>query len=219
MTGAPILAVRGEVVREVDPELASFSVNVSARDSDRRATLARLTQRHDALRAVLDEYAGAIERRETGVVSVYPEPKRTGERIRAYTGTISTRVTMTDFVLLGELMLRLADADQTAVYGPFWGLRQKSPVYREARRAAVGDAIARATEYAEALGARVTRLVELADAGLSAGQPQPMAFGMAPAGMMRGPGGPPQLELDPQRQTVRAQIEARFEITEPTAVG
>ena len=205
MTAAPILAVRGEVSREVEPELATFSVTVSARDTDRGTTLARLTERHDALRAALDEYATAIERRETGAVSVYPESRRAGERVKGYTGSISTRVTMTDFVLLGELMLRLADADQTVVYGPWWGLRPDSPVRREARRAAVGEAITRATEYAEALGARVVRLVELADAGLAAGQPQPMAFTMAaPGGMMGAQGGPPQLNLDPQRQTVHA---------------
>lgn len=213
-----MVAVRGEVVREADPELGSFTVTVSARDKDRAATLTRVTGRHQAVRAVLDQYGDAIEHRETRGVNVYPETKRSGERVSAYAGSISTTVTMTDFALLGELMLRLADADQTSVYGPRWSLRPTSPVHRDARRAAVAEAIGRAREYAEALGAQVIRLVELADVELSRGQAEyarPMR--MTLAGATRG-AGEPQLNLDPQRQTITAQVEARFTISEPTAL-
>jgi uncharacterized protein YggE len=98
------------------------------------------------------------------------------------------------------------------VYGPSWSLRPDSPAYREARHAAIADAVRRAREYAEALGARVVRLVELTDSGLGADQPpRPMAFAMQAPGMPQ----QPQLELDPERQTVRAAIEARFMISEP----
>ena len=62
-------------------------------------------------------------------------------------------------------MLRLADQDQVEVAGPWWSLRPDSPAHREARHAAIADALLRAREYAEALGARVTALLELADAG------------------------------------------------------
>ncbi len=220
MSGAPIVAVRGEVVREADPELATFSVSARARDSGRDTTIARLTQRHDDMRATLDRYAGAIERRETSGVSVYPENKRSGERIRAYTGSVTTTVTVADFAVLGELMLLLADADQVAVTGPWWSLRPASPVYAEARQAAVGEAIARAREYARALGAELTRLVELADTGMSSTGSRPATFQLASAeAPVAGGAGVPRFELDPQRQTVRATVEARFEITEPAALG
>jgi uncharacterized protein len=219
MTHAPIVAVRGEVFREVDPELASFTVTVSARDKDRQTTLTQVTARHDAVRGLFDQYAAAIERRETGAVVIHPENKGRGERIAAYAGSISTKVTITDFALLGELMLRLADQDQTSVYGPFWSLRPTSQVYAEARRAAVAEAIERAREYAAALGAQVTRLIELADAGLSAGaEPRPEVYGVMQTMSYRGVAEQPQLNLDPQRQTVRAQIEARFAISEPTTL-
>lgn len=219
MTDAPMVAVRGEVLREVDPELASFTVTVSARDKDRTTTLTRVTARHDAVRAVLDAYPDAIERRETGSVTIYPEGRKSGERVSAYSGSISTTVTMTDFVLLGELMLRLAGTDQTSVYGPRWSLRPTSPVYREARGAAVAEAIARAKEYATALGAQVLRLLELADAGMSSGGAEPPQVYRLAAGASISYGGQqPELKLDPERQTVRAQVEARFQISEPTVL-
>jgi uncharacterized protein len=210
----PIVAVRGEVVREVEPELAEFSVAVAARDKDRQATLALLAARAEAMRAVLDRYAEAVAKRSTGAVFVRPETKRSGERVTAYYGTVSTQVTVTDFTVLGELLLAVADQDQTTVYGPWWSLRPDSPVYAEARRAAIGDALTRGREYAEAVGARVVRLLELADTGLSGGA-APMER-MAFAAQTRSVGGaPPALDIEPQRQRVHASVEARFAISEP----
>lgn len=214
---APTISVRGEAVREVPPEIARFSVEVTAADADRQAALRRLAERVEGLRATLDEYASAIERRETGGLQVWPETRRRGERVTAYRGSVATVVTVTDFAVLGELMLRLADQDQTSVFGPWWALRPDSPAHREARRAAVADAIRRATEYADAVGARLVRLLEIADAGLEA-QPitraAAMAFAAAPEDA-----GAPHFDLDPQVQTVHAQVSMRFVSTEPTRLG
>jgi uncharacterized protein len=212
MTDTPTVAVRGEAVREVEPELATLTVTVAARGKDRQQTLARLAERADALRHLLDRYADAIDKRETSRVYVHPEVKGSRERVSAYSGTISTTVTFSDFAHLGDVVLTLADQDQTSVYGPSWALRPDSPAYREARRAAIADALGRAREYAEALGARLVRLVELTDTGLGGDQgPRPMTFAMGSAGMPQ----EPQLDLDPERQTVHAAIEARFVISEP----
>ena len=214
MVHAPIVAVRGEAIREVPPEIARFSVTVSARHTHRQTTLSRLAARSDAIRGIVDEYGPAIERRETGDVRIRPELKGPRERIAAYHGSVTTTVTVADFTVLGELMLRLADQEQAGVAGPWWALRPGSPVHREARRAAIADALQRAREYADALGARVTTLVELADVGMGH---QPVA--MARAGYAFDEpdttGGPPRLDLDPQPQTVHAGVDARFTISEP----
>ncbi|MFR9776726.1 SIMPL domain-containing protein [Micromonospora sp. MS34] len=209
---APVVAVRGEAYQEVAPELARFTVTAAARDRDREATLTRLAERAATVRVLLDTAGPAVTRRETGQLRVWPETKRSGERVVAYHGSVSTTVTVDDFTALGELMLRLADHDQVEVAGPWWSLRPDSPAYREARHAAIADALARAREYAEALGARVTALVELADTGLSAAPPM-MARAAAPRGGAAG--APPELELDPRPQPVQAAVEARFTISEP----
>jgi uncharacterized protein len=214
MVDTPVVAVRGEAVREVPPELAQFTVTVAARDKDRQAALTRLTRRVEAIRAVLDEYAEAIERRETGMVQVHPELKGTGERVAAYVASLTTTVTVTDFAVLGDLMLRLASEDQTTVYGPWWSLRPDSQVHRQVRRAAVDEAVARAQEYAQAVGARLVKLLEVADAGMASGPPMPMAL-QARMEATRGAAGPPELNLEPQQQAVAASVEMRFTMTSP----
>jgi uncharacterized protein len=212
---SPTVAVRGESTREVDPEIAEFSVTVQARDKDRATTLAHLSERVAAIRAVLDGYAAAIEKRETSRLSVYAQTKGSGERISAYVGTATTQVTVTDLDVIGEMMLRISGVPQVSANGPFWSVRPGSPVYREARHAAIADAVTRAKEYAEALGARVIGLVELTDVGMSAGD-------MAAPRMMRafaargGAESMPELDLDPQRQQIQAQIEGRFLISNPS---
>ncbi|MEH1012791.1 SIMPL domain-containing protein [Micromonospora sp. CPCC 206060] len=211
MVDAPVVAVRGEAFREVPPEIARFTVTVVARDRDRQATLTRLAERAAAIRVLIEEYGPAVDRRETGDLRVRPEFKRSGERVVAYHGSVATTVTMTDFAVLGELMLRLAEQDQVEVAGPWWSLRPDSPVHREARHAAIRDAVQRAREYAEALGARVTALLELTDTGMTN---QPMLT-RAAFGFGGGAESAPELDLDPQVQTVQAGVEARFAISEP----
>lgn len=209
MVAGPVVAVRGESFREIAPERARFAVAVLARDRDRETTLSRLAERAAAVRVLLDGYGPTIERRETGELRVTPELRRSGEKVRAYHGSVRTTVTVTDFTILGEMMLRLADQDQVEVSGPWWSLRPDSPVYREARHAAIADALRRAHEYAEALGARVTALVELADAGVD--RPATLAARSYSATAE----GVPELDLDPRPQSVQAAVQARFTISEP----
>ncbi|MFD3913263.1 SIMPL domain-containing protein [Streptomyces sp. NPDC088147] len=219
----PRVAVRGEARLEVDPEIARIGIAVSARGTDRRTALDDLTRRNGDVLALVKSYGDAVEKLETGAFSISPELTKHGraERIRAYHGRVHLTAELTDFTALGELTTRLADLELTEVSGPWWALRPDSPAHGDARRQAVREAVQRAREYAEALGARLAALVELADLGAE----NTAAYGMPPApGALRsrsGYGGAesaaaaPVLDLEPQRQTVYAQVNARFTMTPP----
>jgi hypothetical protein len=78
--------------------------------------------------------------------------------------------------------------------------------------------VQRAREYAEALGTTLTALVELSDIGAENPQPYPygtrsMARGAVAAAEAGGEPGP--IDLEPQRQHVYAQINARFTMAPP----
>ncbi|MEV8508744.1 SIMPL domain-containing protein [Actinoplanes sp. NPDC051475] len=214
MAEQPMVVVRGEAVREVPPEIALFTVTVSARDKDRQVALNRLAERAAELRTALDDYADAIERRETSGVQVRPELKRGGERVSAYVGSVSTTVTVTDFGTLGEMLLRLANADQTAISGPWWQLRPGSRAGADVRREAIADALGRAREYAAAVGAEVDRLVEISDEGSGGGggMMRSLAFGGTESADL-------DLDVDPQVQTVHASVIVRVAITEPRTLS
>ncbi|MEU8435370.1 SIMPL domain-containing protein [Streptomyces sp. NPDC029216] len=217
----PRVAVRGEARLEVDPEIARIGITVSARGTDRRSALDDLTRRNNTVLDLVKSYGDPVEKLETGAFSITPELTRhgRGERVRAYHGTVHITAELNDFTALGELTTRLADLELTRVDGPWWALRPTSPAHGEARRQAVLEAVQRAREYAHALGADLAALVELADLGAENAAPLAMA---APAGAYRSmtfagaeDAGAPPLDLEPQRQTVYAQVNARFTMTPP----
>jgi hypothetical protein len=212
MAGAdqPTIVVRGEAHREVPPEQAVFSVSTQARGRNREAVLARLAERAAEVRAAVDAFP--VERREAGNVLVYPELKHGGERVVAYTGSVVTTVTVTEFDGLGDFLLRLAALDQVVVSGPWWQLRPGSRAGAEVRKAAIGDALLRAREYAEAVGARVDRLIEISDQDSDPDGHVVLASGFR---SRSAPEAPP-LEIDPQPQHVRASVTVKVTITEPT---
>ncbi|MES4905272.1 MULTISPECIES: SIMPL domain-containing protein [unclassified Streptomyces] len=216
----PRVAVRGEARLEVDPEIARLGITVSARGSDRRTALEDLTRRNAQVLDLVKSYGQAVEKLETGSFAITPQLTAKGrhERIHAYHGRVHLSATVADFTALGELTTRLADLELTQVHGPTWGLRPDSPAHAEARRQAVREAVQRAREYAGALDARLTALVELADLDAEgADQPYPVAYGAAPrsAGYGGAPQAAPALDLEPQRQTVYAQVNARFTMSPP----
>ncbi|MFE2932456.1 SIMPL domain-containing protein [Streptomyces sp. NPDC059278] len=217
----PRVAVRGEARLEVDPETARIGITVTARGKNRRNALEDLTRRNDHVLELARSYGQAVEKLETGAFSITPELTQKGrnEQIHAYHGRVHITAVLNDFTALGEFTTRIADLEMTRVNGPWWGLRPDSPAHATARRQAVHEAVQRAREYAEALGAQLTALVELADLGAeNTAPPVPAA-----PGAMRGraafagaaPEPAPALDLEPQRQTVYAQVNARFIMSPP----
>ena len=220
----PLVSVRGEAVLEVEPETAQLDVVVGARDKHREDTLRRLDERQRAALGLVESFGEAVERVETNAVRIGPEFKdgRPAERVLGYSAVVRNAVTVTDFTRLGDLVARLAELEMVDVAGPWWRLRRDSPVYRDARTAAARDAVRRAREYAEALGSRLTGVVQLADTGLlseaarddwAAGAVAPMAAPMRT--MSASAPVPVTLDLEPARQVVRATVEARFRMAAP----
>ena len=211
---AATIAVRGSWTAEVPPELARVHISVGARSADRAQALRDLTRRLDEVRAEVDGYGGAVESAATGPLWVRPQVKagRPRERVTGYDAGAVVTVTVVEFAVLGDLLLRLADRDMVAVEGPFWALRPDSPTYRRARLEAVRDARQRAEEYAEAAGVRLTGLVQLADTGLAGdGGPVPMAARAAAHRVAD----ELTFDVEPVPQPVHASVEARFTCSQP----
>lgn len=216
MGSQPVISVRGEATLEVEPEIAVVNVTVEARDKDRRAVLDRLARRNHEIIERINSYGEAIEKLESQPSAVYPDIKnRRNERIGGYLGRAGVVVTVRDFTVLGELVTTLADGELVSVAGPWWQLREDSPARREVRLAAAKEAMLRAREYAEAFGGRITGLVEAADAGLLVGESDRYQRGVTMAAAVRGGPEVAEMDFEPVRQSVRAQVEARFTMTTP----
>jgi uncharacterized protein YggE len=213
----PVISVRGEATLEVEPEIAVVWVAVQARDASRQRAVELLATRSSALSSTIKGFGEAVEKLESQPVHVQPVFKegKPREKISGYYARGGFTVTVRDFAILGELVTGLADADLVTVTGPDWRLRPDSPVYGAARIAAAKDASTRAGEYAEAFGGRITGLVEAADTGMLTPQRGPVAFAAHAVARSGAADEGPAFDFEPAKQTVTAQVEARFTMTAP----
>jgi uncharacterized protein YggE len=212
MSASPTVTVRGEGEVEGPPELATVSavLHTSGRTAaDVTEALAEISRQVSA--ALPDLVFHSVRTDPLQVTPVFD--RRSGFRVTGYTGRYSTRLTLADLTGLSDLVVALAGLPDVQVTGPSWSLRRDSPLEREARLAAVRAAVARARDYAAALGATLGDLLELSDTDADLGGMMPTAFAMPAPG-----GAAPELDLEPQPQTVAASVTARFGLTDvPTA--
>jgi uncharacterized protein YggE len=208
----PSVSVRGTARLEVAPDLARFTVSVSSRHPDRQVALEALAERSSTVREIVDSAGAAVEKRESGGFHLWPETRRHGEALPAYTGSVATTVTVNDFAVLGDLMVRLALVDQCHVAGPQFSLREHSGHLADARRAAVQDGLERARQFAASLGATLDSLVDLTDC--DAGTPPDDALPLPPTPAGTGPS-LPSFDVDLRPLTVRAEVQLRLTITPP----
>ena len=209
MSATPTVTVRGEGQVEGPPELATVSavLHVSGRTAaDVTRSLADLSRAVGA--ALPDLLFDSVRTDPLQVTPVFD--RRSGVKITGYAGRYSTRLAVADFTGLSELVVALVGLPGAQVDGPWWSLRRGSPLEREARLDAVRSAVTRARDYAAALGATLGDLLELSDTGGDMGG-MPRRYAMAFKG---GDEPAPELDLEPQLQTVTANVTARFALTD-----
>lgn len=216
MSATPTVTVRGEGQVEGPPELATVSavLHTSGRTAaDVTRSLAEIAHQVEVALPDLN-----FETVVTDPFSVSPVfDRRSGVRITGYTGRYATRLTVAEFFGLSDLVVALAGLPGVQVSGPSWSLRRGSPLEHEARRDAVRTAVSRARDYATALGATLGDLLELSDTdGGGGGWAMPRRYAMAFKG---GEEPSPEVDLEPQPQTVTASVTARFTLTDVPTGG
>ena len=210
---SPVVTVRGEATREIDPELATISAAVDVTGQSAEQVTAALASGGERLAEVVARFAAAVERSTTAGLWVHPvTDRRNATKITGYRGSFGREVVVHDFGRLSDLVLALSSVPQTQISGPWWSLRLDSPVHRDVRLDAIADGRRRADDYAAAFGGRVVELLEVSDLEAGTGMPMPrgMAFAAAKAG-----GPEASFDFEPQLQTVTGQVTLRFAMTAP----
>ena len=128
--------------------------------------------------------------------------------------SVGIEVKFRDFASLSRWVgNHVANTDGFRISHVAWALTSKrqKELQRQVRTRAVEDAVAKAQEYADALGLGLIRPIAIADAGMLGANLHPQ--GGERAGYMRSvgaDGGAPDVELVPQDIEVSAAVDARF---------
>jgi uncharacterized protein YggE len=210
----PELIVHGEHVSEVDPELVYVLTELSTRARRRDDVFQKLRERSEWQREILDRYADKIEKEEMTAHAVNPVVDReASDQPTGFVGEIQTKIIVKDLSCIGDLVSELSMGDMCAVTAVAWTLRPQSPVYRATRIAAVHDAMSRARDYCAAVGSQITGLLSVTEPDRGACRPEP-----AQAERFTSAGGHQSgvlFDFRPVKQTIRAEVEARFTILPP----
>jgi uncharacterized protein YggE len=134
------------------------------------------------------------------------------------TATVTLRVTVRDLDMLDALSAVLAAHQNLNVHSVTWHVDWDNPVWPQVRAAAIRTAIAKARDYAAALGGTLQQVEHVADAGLLGGDAAGYDSRKAPQtaramSMNPGTGEPGTPALNPVPLELIATIDARVRST------
>ncbi|MEM6487378.1 MAG: SIMPL domain-containing protein [Pseudomonadota bacterium] len=154
------------------PDIARVTVGATAEAETAAGALDAASSIAATVLATLDQAGVAKGDRRTVGLTLSPVYDRRGPgeapRIAGYAAANRLQVTVRDIARLGDLLDRLAEAGATDIGGIAFGIDDDAALADAARRAAVADARARATLYAEAAGAALGAVLAIVEGGASA---------------------------------------------------
>jgi uncharacterized protein len=167
------IVVTGSGAVATTPDKAQLSLGVS---SDARSASAALrANAADMTKVIAAVKAQGIAAADiqTQLVSLSPRFTQNGEGIAGYTATNSVTVTLRVPTKAGPAIDAAVDAGANQISGPDLSRGDQNALYRQALRAAVSNARAKAQAIAEASGLTLRRITEVTEN--TAGPPLPLA--------------------------------------------
>lgn len=173
--GEVVMKVQAEGVHWSRPDVMTVSAGVvttgrTAREA-LRSNAALATRLVDAVRASGVE-PSEIRTEELSVKPTLDEGDRDradseGRRptITGYVAGNRVRIQLKDLARAPEIIDAMTGAGANDVRGPSFSLSNPAPAIREARRAAVAQALLEANTYAEAMNMRITRVLRVSERG------------------------------------------------------
>ena len=217
------ITVQGAAVRRAVAERARIEIRSRCTEDAPGAAMQRATEAH--ARAVAEvrslETAGAVDTWSADRAWVQHHEEWVGEgrrpRLR-FTASATVTARFRDLDAMGALIGALGSREEHELGAAEWSLTDETvrALARDARAAAVADALERARDYATAAGLDEPRLESLREPGASPAPVQPHARAMATMAM---PAAEASVELSPGQLEVRAAVDATFSAAPAPGAG
>ena len=222
-SGAPVISVRSEVERSVDPDRLTLHGHMGALRENKEAALLAAAVTLDAFKSALGQLGAVALTASTArhpltwsVQQIQTHPYHdpaTGRPDTTIAAAAQVVITLRDLERLPELEKCLMSIDGFQVGHAQWQVDHDNPAWAELRAEAIREALQKGRDYAAALDARLVEVLHVADVGLLGGEGGAVAVARS-FRASGGGGGPMQtLSLDHAPQVLMAHIEARFRTT------
>ncbi|MHB8643220.1 MAG: SIMPL domain-containing protein [Gaiellaceae bacterium] len=197
---AGTVTVNGTGTVNTVPDTASMSFGVTTQAATAAAALAQNSSDAAKVIAALKDAGIAAKDIQTQSVSLQPRPNGTGDAIVGYTASNSVGATVRDIGHLGPVIDAAVAAGANTVNGPSLTREGADALYRDALKAAVADARAKAGALADAAKLSLGAVQSMSEGG--GGVPLPFAAGRA-ADVTSTP-------IEPGTQQVQATVTVTF---------
>jgi uncharacterized protein YggE len=201
---SPTVTVRGDAVIRAEPDEAMLWITLSALEDAPGPALSDVSARSNALVALLNELGVTKADRSTTGITVYEDFDHTqsGRQSLGHRAISRVSVRLTDPDLIGQLIAQATEDLAARIDGPRWQIAPDNPVRLQAARQAAADGQRKAQAYAEGVGAKLGRLIQLTE-------PDGHVGIIRTAGGLRPMAAEP-LPVEPGEHEVTASIQATF---------
>lgn len=159
------ISVSGQGIVTVEPDMATFSIGMEARNEELKPAQDEVTDEANAITAALLEAGVEDKDIVTSSYQVTPENKydRNGNfiRIENYVVRMSITITVRDISMVGDLLDQTVALGADYVSSISFGVSDPSPHIQEARKLAIADAKMKAEDYAFGSDSTLTGLFSL----------------------------------------------------------
>jgi uncharacterized protein len=196
---AIVVSGSGSVATTPNRAQVSFGVATDAKTAS-AALRANGAEMAKVIAAVKSQAIAAADIR-TEFVSVSPRYSPNGDEIVGYTASNSVSVTLRDLGKTGAVIDAAVDAGANQVSGPNLGRSDANALYRQALRAAIANARAKAQTIASASGLKLRRITDVSESG-----------GPAPVPEAAKTSATPSTPIEPGTQLVEATVTVTFSV-------
>ena len=193
------ITVQGAASVKVVPDRAELTFGVESQGATARAALAANAAEMRKVIAAL-KAAGATDVK-TQYVSLSPRYNERNEA-QGFSASNSVSATVREISRAGAVIDAAVAAGANQVYGPNLTRGDQTGLYRDALKAAVGNARASAQALASASGLSLGRVTAIVEGG---GAPQPLPFATADKAMEAG-----STPIEPGTQEISASVSVTF---------
>lgn len=229
----PLLSVRGESSRFVDPDLAELNAAIEVTRDTQRDAVEATSDSVESVRRDLQRLGGVVREASslrhpltwsTRRVTTSPEwDHATQSPSGRIVGSASMSIYVRDFALLGAIERLATDVPGFQLNQVVWEVDPENATWREVRLAAIAEALRKGRDYAEALGSQLHAVEHVADLGLLDAAPNLRFEARAHAGPgfpgAFARGGSDTATLDPVPLQLTAAVEARFRMAPVPLAG
>ena len=169
--------VTGDSIVQAQPDTAILTISVVTQNRSAIEAQQENATKTDAVVRALKAAAGAGAEVKTSGYSLQPQrvyKENQPPTIVGYEARNSVTVTMGDLTKVGAVIDAAAQAGSNDVAGIAFTLRQDRPARDRALGEATREAMSKAQVIAQALGGRVTRVVQVEEEGFFQRPPQPL---------------------------------------------